>query len=185
VSPIASGTTALDKNTSENRRSSPIRVLVVDGNHTSMVTACQMLGKLPMVLEAANCKTAAMHLFLKTRHSVVITGLRLSSFDGYHFVKWIKQESENVLVVSMSDCRPLEIEVNENPGLIDGWLFKPFGLFELNDTLTRLLGPIRRAEKTGGAKPPMVTPHRLDQSLGTISGIHLAALCANTYPLNN
>jgi len=141
VSPIASGSTASDKNTSETKRSSHIRVLVLDDNHTSMVTVCLMLGKLPMVLETANCKTAAKHLFLKTRHSVVITGLRLSSFDGYNFVKWVKQESDNVLVVSMSDCRPLEIEVNENPGLIDSWLIKPFGFSELNDTLTRLLGP--------------------------------------------
>jgi CheY-like chemotaxis protein len=117
---------------------SPIRVLVVDDDHNSVMMVRLMIERIGMHVDAANCGPAAIQCLRKYSYDAVVTDLQMPSMDGCELVGWIKQKSKDTIAIIMTGCSSLDVAENQNDSNVDAWLFKPFGFFELNNTLQRL-----------------------------------------------
>ncbi|MEJ2642803.1 MAG: response regulator, partial [Desulfosarcinaceae bacterium] len=104
-------------------RAVPIRALVVDDDHSSVVIVSRWLEKLGIRADAANGCLAAQQCIKQSRYDVVVTDLQMPILGGYELAAWIKHESERIPVIMMTGCSFLEIEEKLNAGRVDAWLF--------------------------------------------------------------
>lgn len=113
------------------------RILIVDGDHSSMLTVHGMAKSFISRVDAANGVEAALDCLKKTRYDAVITDLEMGGASGYELARWIKGKSPETRAIIMAGRSHAEKEQYMNTGVVDHWIFKPFGR---NDLLIALDG---------------------------------------------
>ena len=116
-------------------RSDSKRTLLVDDDHTSIVVINQMLEALGFSVNAVNCGTAAKQCIRRHRYDLLISNLHMKDIDGYTLSCLLKDKSKDTKAIIMTDPGYSDLSGYRDMGIIDGWLFKPFSLGDLNRTL--------------------------------------------------
>lgn len=129
-------------------RTAPIRVLVVDDDHNSVVMVSRLLKTLGLRVDAANGSLAAIQCIRQSQYDLVVTDLQMPVMDGFELAVWIKQGSEQIPVIIMTERRLSEIEKKMHAGKVDAWLFKPCHSPELRNTLRKLRSFISNRPET-------------------------------------
>jgi len=107
------------------------RVLIVDGDHSSMLAVHGMAKTITSRVDAANGVEAALNCLNKTRYDAVITDLEMSGLSGYELARWIKGKSPDTRAIIMAGHSHAARERHMNTGVVDHWIAKPFGMNEL------------------------------------------------------
>jgi DNA-binding response OmpR family regulator len=115
--------------------SSQPRVLIVDGDHPSVLAVYSMAKSFNSQIDAANGVEAALNCLKKSRYDAVITNLEMDGLSGYDLAGWIRDKSPDTGVIIMTDRDRTEIERYVETGVVDRWIFKPFGEEELRMAL--------------------------------------------------
>ena len=136
---------------------SPARALIVDDNPVVLKVVCQMLEALGYLVDSAEGGVEAFRILFQFRYDLVLTDLQLPEKGGFNLARWIKRKSQETKVIIMTSCCHAEVVDSMNAGIVNSWIFKPFGLSKLaavlghcyNGTLQnkhRLLLCLRRKE---------------------------------------
>ena len=118
----------------------PIRCLVVDDDQTILKYVVHMLAMLGFQeVEIAQRQPEVKNKLIAGPYALLITDLEMPDMNGYHIAQTIKKNAHETKVIIMTgraedDC--LEMMGSQ---WVDGWLFKPFGLKQL-DAMFSLLG---------------------------------------------
>ena len=116
-----------------------IRSLVVDDDKNILNYVAHMLAMLGcQKVETARKKPDVMNKLTIGPYDLVVTDLEMPDINGYNLTHTIKKEAPDIKVIIMTgrpeqDC--LEMMASR---LVDGWLFKPFGLKELRSKMEGL-----------------------------------------------
>jgi CheY-like chemotaxis protein len=104
-----------------------------------MMMVSLLLQNLGMTVDAANCGPAAIECLRSCGYDFVVTDLEMPGMDGYKLAARIKLQTPLTKVIIMTGRSPFELEEKMNAGVVDRWLFKPFGGYELRTTLSKLV----------------------------------------------
>ncbi len=107
------------------------RVLIVDGDHRSVLDVYGMANSFNSRVDAANGMESALNCLEKNRYDAVITDLEMNGSSGYELARWLRNNSPGTRVVVMTKRSRAEIERYVNTGIVDHWIFKPFGKSDL------------------------------------------------------
>ena len=111
------------------------RTLLVDDDHDSIVVINQMLEAIGFRVNAVNCGTAAKQCIRRHRYDLLISSLHMKDIDGYTLSCLLKDKSKDTKAIIMTDPGYSDLSGYRNTEIVDGWLFKPFSLSDLNRTL--------------------------------------------------
>ncbi len=112
--------------------------LVVDDDNVCLNVVSEMIEALGHQADRADNGSLAFHKFAANGHNVVVTDLDMPDMDGYVLAERIKEESENAKIVIMTGRSQAEVFELQASETADAWLFKPFGINELVETLDTL-----------------------------------------------
>lgn len=90
-------------------------------------------------VDAANGMEAAIDCLQRSRYDTVITDLELNGLSGYELARWIRGKSPDTGVIIMSGHNQSEIEQYMETGIVDHWIFKPFGINDLEIALASIV----------------------------------------------
>ena len=79
---------------------------------------------------------------------VVIIELNLRQINGYQLARRIRRHSPRTRILLMTACCQAEVAEFMDERVVDGWLFKPFGIEALNDMLENVQNSELEAEWT-------------------------------------
>lgn len=113
------------------------RALVVDDDKTIATLVCRTLESLKFNTNSANRGMAAMHLLNQSVYDLVITDLQMPDFDGYALAGWVKQISQNTILIIMTGPGRSNVVNYRKSGIVDDWIFKPFSQTELTGMLEK------------------------------------------------
>lgn len=111
------------------------RVLVVDDDAIICDAVTNILVSFGYVVSQADDGITAMSHLATSQYDLVITDFEMPLMNGYRLSAWLKQESPNTIVVIMTAACEAEVYQYMNTGLVDKWLFKPFGAEVLCEAL--------------------------------------------------
>ena len=106
-------------------------ILIVDSDHHSVLDVYDMANSFNSRVDAANGVEAALNCLEKNRYDAVITNLEMHGLSGYEIVRWLRDKSPETRVIVMTERDRAEIERYMKTGIVDHWIFKPFGINEL------------------------------------------------------
>jgi CheY-like chemotaxis protein len=86
----------------------------------------------------ANGSAEAMADLSVKQFDLVVTDLEMPGMNGFRLGMWVKGESPATRVVIMKGRSRTDIPYSMKDGSMDGWIFKPFGLADMGNTLERL-----------------------------------------------
>ena len=111
------------------------RVLVIDDDAIICGSVAKILESFGYTVSKAEDGIAAMSHLATSQYDLVITDFDMPSMNGYRLSVWLKQESPCTIVVVMTAACQAEVDQYMATGLVDRWLFKPFGVEALRETL--------------------------------------------------
>lgn len=111
-------------------------VLVVGDNKIVVQTVSAMFRKIGYRVCSAYGSAKALLYFGKSRYDLVFTDLEMHVLDGYKLANIIKKHSSRTKVVIMTGHCQAELTEFMGDGGVDGWLFKPFCIEDLDAMLT-------------------------------------------------
>jgi DNA-binding response OmpR family regulator len=109
-----------------------------------------MVENLGFQADSASGGLAALEWLRQCTYDLVITDLHMPDFDGYALAGYLKEKNRQARVVIMTGCEPSDVVNYMNTGVVDSWIYKPFGIKELGEILSTvfptdiLLAPYRR-----------------------------------------
>ena len=106
-------------------------ILVVDGDHHSVLDVYGMANSINSRVDAANGVEAALNCLKKHRYDAVLTNLEMHGLSGYELARWLRDNSPETRAIVMTERNRTEIDQYMNTGIVDHWIFKPFGINEL------------------------------------------------------
>jgi CheY-like chemotaxis protein len=115
------------------------RCLVVDDDRTILKYVARMLAMIGFQeVETAQRQPEVMNKLITGPYALLITDLEMPDMNGYHLAQTIKKNAHEIKTIIMTgrpkdDC--LEMMASQ---WVDGWLFKPFGLKQLDSMLSLL-----------------------------------------------
>ena len=109
----------------------PSRLLIVDDDHSSVLSVYDMATFFNARVDAANGVEAAVDCLKESRYDAVIADFGMNGSGGYELACWIRDRSPDTRIVIMSRRNHTEVERYMNTGIVDYWIFKPFGINEL------------------------------------------------------
>lgn len=115
--------------------STGFRVLVIDDNATIRDAVALILESFGCIVSKAEDGIAAMSIMAVDQFDLVVTDFDMPFMNGYRFSTWLKSEFPKTLIVIMTASCQAEIEQFVTTGVVDKWLFKPFGRDELCEVL--------------------------------------------------
>ena len=77
---------------------------------------------------------------------VAIIELNLRPINGYQLARRIRRHSPGIRILLMTACCQAEVVDYMDDRVVDGWLFKPFGIEALNDMLENVQESKQEAE---------------------------------------
>jgi CheY-like chemotaxis protein len=113
----------------------PLRVLVVDDDHSNKLIVSQLIESFGYQVDSANGGLEALHRLKHSEYDVVVTDLQMPDFDGYALASWLKHKMKDTKVIIMTACCGEEVDHYKNTGIVDYWMFKPFNMDTLDNTL--------------------------------------------------
>jgi CheY-like chemotaxis protein len=141
--PIENPTSSLEQDTRRERsnrhaenRPADYRVLVVDDDAAVCEAVAKILSSFGYTVSRADDGLAAMSHLATSQYDLVITDFDMPLMNGYRLSVWLKQESPGTIVVIMTAACQAEINQYMLTGLVDKWLFKPFGAEVLCEALS-------------------------------------------------
>ncbi len=184
VIPVASETTRAHPATASTSRPGAARLLVADDHPVNLEVILRQLELLGLSADIAEDGAAALALWRKTHHSVVLLDLHMPVLDGFAMVKAIRREEakrrlpRSGLIAVTADALKGEDARCFAAGM-DGFLSKPVSLDALARTLGRWIPDLAPAEapvETGNGA--LFDPEALRGLFGTDTA-RLAALVRN------
>ena len=118
------------------------RVLVVDNDTTIRDAVVKILESFGCLVSQADDGIAAMTMLAVSQYDLVVTDFNMPFMNGYRLSNWIKREFPKTIIVIMTATCQAEIEQFVSTGVVDKWLFKPFGHDELCEVFHNLDLPI-------------------------------------------
>ena len=121
-----------------NIRCNKHRILVVDADITIRETVAKFLESFGYKVSKAEDGIATMSHLATAQYELVVTSYNIPVMNGYRLTHWIKQETPLTKVIIMTAACQAEVHHLMATGLVDTWLFKPFGCEELRESLNYL-----------------------------------------------
>lgn len=118
------------------RTSGGAHVLIVHYRSNTLAAMAAMFRKLGYRVATAFDSTKALLYFYRIPCDLLITDLDMPVLNGYHLARLIKKHRPQAKAVAMTCHCQAEVADLTGDGIIDGWLFKPFKIKALIDTLT-------------------------------------------------
>ena len=118
-------------------RAADVKALVVDDDATICDSIAKILESFGYKVLKAKDAFVAMSLLAIRQYDLVITDFEMPMMDGYRLSAWLKQESPRTIAIIMTGSCQAEVNQFMATGLVDRWLFKPFRLKELRETLRK------------------------------------------------
>ena len=118
------------------------RVLVVDNDTTIRDAVVKILESFGCLVSQADDGIAAMTMLAVSQYDLVVTDFNMPFMNGYRLSNWIKREFPKTIIVIMTANCQAEIEQFVSTGVVDKWLFKPFGHDELSEVFHKFDLPI-------------------------------------------
>lgn len=125
-----------------------LTAMAVDDDPVVLQLAADMLKELGYEVRTAGEGAEALFHFHSSPCGLVLTGYEMPAINGYQLGRKIKSQFPGTLVVVMTGlCRAEVTGLMSDEG-IDGWLFKPFCIEELEALLERVGLPGSAAAKS-------------------------------------
>jgi len=115
-----------------------LQVMIVDDDATVLQLVKSIFESFGYRVAAANGSAEAMAGLSVTQFDLVVTDFEMPGMNGFRLAMWLKAESPATRVVIMTGCCRTEIPRLMTSESVDGWIFKPFGLADMCNTLDRL-----------------------------------------------
>ena len=127
---------------SMERTLSDYQVLIVHYRSQTSKMMATMFRRLGYRVATALDSTSALLSFGRKPYDLLFTDLDMPTLNGYYLARQIKRHRPQAKAVAMTCRCQAELVEFMGDGIIDGWLFKPFNLTALSDTLTNIgVGP--------------------------------------------
>lgn len=120
-----------------------VSALVVDNDPATRRMAATMLRTIGCTVHTAGDGAQALLDFSSTPFNLVLTDFEMPVINGYQLGRKIKSEYPGTRVVIMTGLSRVAVEGLMGDDVVDGWLFKPFYLAELETLLERVPLPAK------------------------------------------
>jgi CheY-like chemotaxis protein len=116
-----------------------IRILVVDDDASTRALVSKTLSYLGYSVFSTENGPKWLDFFLKNQFDLVITDLKMPVLDGLGLAGHIKEKAPytQVVLIAGQESEVIETEIKEFP--VDQVLFKPFTLWEMEETIQAVL----------------------------------------------
>jgi DNA-binding NtrC family response regulator len=111
------------------------RVMLVQRRHIELRAMAEMLGVLGYRVTPAEESDEALFHFRKAPCEMVISELDMPYLNGFQLARCIRQLAPRTPILMMTACCQAEVVDYMDARVVDGWLFKPFGMQALRDML--------------------------------------------------
>lgn len=99
----------------------------------------QVLSKMGYYVTLVGSGEEGVECFHKKAYSLVFTDLTMPGMDGLTFARWIKKRSPHTPVCLFTGWERQEADSAIKEGTVDVVLCKPSGLYEIRETVERLI----------------------------------------------
>ncbi len=107
------------------------RALVIDPDGVVLRWVARMLDGLGYRVDMAENGIEGISKLSAYHYELALVDLDMPSMNGYRLSVWLRSETPHTKVVIMTRCDRDEVIGLMLSGLIDAWLFKPFGISDL------------------------------------------------------
>jgi two-component system capsular synthesis sensor histidine kinase RcsC len=118
-----------------------IEVMIVDDDAVVLQLVKRIFESFGYRVATASGSAEAMADLSLKQFDLVVTDLEMPGIDGFRLGTWIKAAWPATRVVIMTGRCRTGIPRSMRDGAMDGWIFKPFSLADMCDTLERLSLP--------------------------------------------
>ena len=124
------------------RRPVDYRVLVIGDDDAICDSAAAILTAVGYRVSKAVDGITAMSRLATESFKLVVTDLEMALLNGYRLCTWLKKESPETIAIIMTGKDQFDVANLMATGLVDQWIFKPFGVHELYGALDSLGLPV-------------------------------------------
>jgi two-component system cell cycle sensor histidine kinase/response regulator CckA len=136
------------KGTVQNRRFNDRHVMLVQNGAIELRAVTEMISVLGYRVTPIEESGDALSCVNREPCDVVIIEQNLRQINGYQLARRIRRYSPRTRILLMTACCQAEVADCMNDRVVDGWLFKPFGIEALNDMLENVQDSGQEAEWT-------------------------------------
>jgi DNA-binding response OmpR family regulator len=111
------------------------RCLVIDDTPDVRQAVASMLTRLGYQVDSAATKAEVTSSLAGCQYELIVTDLEMPDMSGYHLAITLKTVNRESRVVIMTGRHPSDCTAMMRTGWADEWLFKPFGLKQLRQTI--------------------------------------------------
>ncbi|MFZ5572627.1 MAG: response regulator [Thermodesulfobacteriota bacterium] len=115
-----------------------MNVLVVDDDPDVLELVAEMFERIGCHCGQARNISQALQLLEYFHWNLVVTDLNIGDENGYDLAVAVKSGKKSTKVMIMTGSGIHGMHTAEADGIVDEWIFKPFGFPEIIDTLERL-----------------------------------------------
>lgn len=119
----------------QSRRFSDRHVMLVQSDAMELRIVAEMIGVLGYRVTPIKESGEALLYFGREPCEVVISELDMRQINGYQLAQRIRRRSPRTRILLMTACCQAEVVDYMEDRLVDGWLFKPFGIEVLKNRL--------------------------------------------------
>lgn len=119
----------------QTRWSNNRHVMLVQRGAIELQAVAKMISVLGYRVTPVKESGKALLSFGREPCQVVISELDMPQFNGFQLAQRIRQHSPQTRILLMTACCQAEVVDYMNDRVVDGWLFKPFGMDVLKDML--------------------------------------------------
>ncbi|MEJ2157421.1 MAG: response regulator [Desulfobacteraceae bacterium] len=116
-------------------------VMLVQRQSIELQAMAEMLSVLGYRVIPIEDSAAALLYFGREPCEMVISELGMPQVNGFELAQWIRRRSPQTHILIMTACCQAEVAPYMESQVVDGWLFKPFGLVTLNHMLQSVKNP--------------------------------------------
>ena len=113
-------------------------ILVVDDDPIVLNMVSTLFSRFGCPVHCAHDGVEALSIFEQTPAELVVTDFEMPMMNGWQLGVRLKELSPATKVVIMTGCSPESLPEYIGNGWIDGWLFKPFRLSEMQTILEQI-----------------------------------------------
>jgi DNA-binding NarL/FixJ family response regulator len=133
--PPQHGRLCADEKKIQTRRSRARHVMLVQKQAIELQAMAEMLSALGYGVTPVEESGKALLYFRREPCEVVISELDMPQFNGFELAQRIRRHSPQTRILLMTACCQAEIVDYMDHRVVDGWLFKPFGIDVLKNKL--------------------------------------------------
>lgn len=116
-------------------RSNNRHVMLVQRRAIELQTVARMISALGYRVTPVGESGKALLYFGRQPFEVVVSELDMPQFNGFQLARCIRQHSPQTRILLITACCQAEVVDFMDSRVVDGWLFKPFGMDVLKDRL--------------------------------------------------